>query len=84
MSEPPNCRLPASSFLEWAFLRWVLARATHPDVVGRAASQRELAMDDRRYRLDYEIVGDELTVAVELDGVEFHSSRDAFTYFGLI
>jgi len=80
MPEPAHCALRASSFLEWAFLRWVLSPATHPEVVDRVAAQRELAVDGRRYRLDYEIVGDEGTIAVELDGFEFHSTRDAFTY----
>lgn len=34
----------------------------------------------RDYRLDYEIAGSKLLIAVELDGFEFHSSRPAFTY----
>jgi superfamily II DNA or RNA helicase/very-short-patch-repair endonuclease len=80
MPEPPHCQLPASSFLEWAFVRWVLAPATRPGIVACVTAQRELAIDGRNYRLDYEIVGDDLTVVIELDGYEFHSSRDAFTY----
>src|SRR3954451_12821082 len=80
MTEPEHCRLPAESFLEWAFLRWVLAPATDPAILARVTAQCELAVDARTYRLDYEIAGDQMTVAVELDGYEFHSSRDAFTY----
>lgn len=80
MTDPAHCAIPAESFLEWAFLRWVLAPAVAATILGRVTAQREVDVDGRRYRLDYEIAGDELLVAVELDGYEFHSSRDAFTY----
>ncbi len=80
MADPPHCQLPADSFLEWAFLRWVLAPAADPAIVPRVTAQREVHVDGRRYRLDYEIAGDFTVIAVELDGYAFHSSRDAFTY----
>lgn len=72
--------LSSDSFLEYAFLRWVLAPATEAAIVERVHPQRELGMDGRSYRLDYEIEGAELQIAVELDGFEFHSSRHAFNY----
>jgi superfamily II DNA or RNA helicase/very-short-patch-repair endonuclease len=80
MPEPPHTQLHADSFLEYAFLRWVLAPATLPAITVRVKSQREVDVDGRQYRLDYEIAGDEMLVTVELDGFRFHSSRDAFTY----
>jgi superfamily II DNA or RNA helicase len=76
----PHVALPAESFLEYAFLRWVLAPATDPDIVERVVSQREVEVAGRTYRLDYEITGAEQLIAVELDGFEFHSSRPAFSY----
>jgi superfamily II DNA or RNA helicase/very-short-patch-repair endonuclease len=76
----PHVALPAESFLEYAFLRWVLAPATRPDIVERVVSQREVEVGGRTYRLDYEIAGAEQLIAVELDGFEFHSSRPAFSY----
>lgn len=78
--EPPHTQLRADSFLEYAFLRWVLAPATQPAITARVSPQREVDVEGRHYRLDYEIAGDEQLVTVELDGYEFHSSRDAFTY----
>jgi superfamily II DNA or RNA helicase/very-short-patch-repair endonuclease len=76
----PHVSLASESFLEYAFLRWILAPATRPEIVKHVEAQRELAVDGRNYRLDYEVVGAEQTIAVELDGFEFHSSRPAFSY----
>ncbi len=73
-------RVPSSSFLEWAFLRWVLAPAVEPEIVGRLGAQVEVEVGGRRYRLDYELTGARILVAVELDGFEFHGTRWAFTY----
>jgi superfamily II DNA or RNA helicase/very-short-patch-repair endonuclease len=72
--------LRSESFLEYAFLRWVLAPATLDGIVERVRPQREVEVGGRRYRLDYEIEGLERLIAVELDGFEFHSSRPAFSY----
>src|SRR5690348_9868872 len=72
--------LPASSFLEYAFLRWVLTPATRPEILERVLPQYEVEVDRRRYKVDYEIRGDTKTFAVELDGFEFHGSRNAFSY----
>lgn len=77
---PPHAGLPADSFLEWAFLRWVLAPATTPAVLQRVRPQEEVVVGAHRYRLDYELVGECRLIAVELDGFEFHSSRHAFSY----
>jgi very-short-patch-repair endonuclease len=80
MLETPHTRIGADSFLEYAFLRWVLAPATLPQIVARVEPQSEVTIGGRHYRLDYEIVGDDQRLAVELDGFQFHSSRGAFTY----
>jgi superfamily II DNA or RNA helicase/very-short-patch-repair endonuclease len=72
--------LPSDSFLEHAFLRWVLAAAAHPDIAARIQPQREVEVDGHRYRLDYEIAGGQHIIAVELDGFGFHGNRSAFTY----
>lgn len=78
--DPPHTQLRSDSFLEYAFLRWVLAPATDPAISGRVIPQRPVEVHGRCYRLDYELAGDELLLAIELDGYEFHSSRDVFTY----
>jgi superfamily II DNA or RNA helicase/very-short-patch-repair endonuclease len=72
--------LPSSSFLEYAFLRWVLAPAALLRMASRVVPQAEVEVDGRRYRIDYELRGQERVFAVELDGFEFHGSRLAFTY----
>jgi Protein of unknown function (DUF559) len=72
--------LPSSSFLEYAFLRWVLAPSVLPCIVGRIDPQAEVVVDGRHYRVDYELQGDSHMLAVELDGFEFHGTRHAFTY----
>ena len=77
---PLHAVLPAMSFLEYAFLRWVLTPATRPEIAARVYPQREVEIDGRRYKIDYEIEGDTKRFAIELDGFEFHGSRNAFTY----
>ncbi|MFD4132546.1 DEAD/DEAH box helicase family protein [Streptomyces goshikiensis] len=72
--------IPSSSFLEEAFLRWVLAPAVEPGIVTRVQSQHPVDINERTYRLDYLIAGESLQLAVELDGFAFHSDRAAFTY----
>ena len=72
--------LQSDSFLEWAFLRWVLAPATVPGIETHVFPQQPLTVDGRNYRIDYEIVGEHARIAIELDGFAFHGSRDAFTY----
>ena len=79
-AEPAHLALPASSFLESCFLRWVLAPATDVAIVGRVAPQAKVTVGERHYRIDYEIAGERLLLAVELDGFTFHSDRLQFTY----
>lgn len=73
-------RLTSDSFLEYAFLRWVLAQAAVPGIARFVTPQREVVAAGHTYLLDYGIEGDELRLGIELDGFEFHSSRSAFTY----
>ncbi|MFJ7209726.1 DUF559 domain-containing protein [Streptomyces sp. NPDC098789] len=72
--------IPSSSFLEEAFLRWVLTPAVEAGIVARVHSQHPVNVNGRTYRLDYLIAGESLQLAVELDGFAFHSDRAAFTY----
>jgi superfamily II DNA or RNA helicase/very-short-patch-repair endonuclease len=72
--------LRSDSFLEYAFLRWVLTPAATPDIAARIRPQLEVDIDGHRYRLDYEIVGAEQVIVIELDGFEFHGNRYAFSY----
>ncbi|MEB2285269.1 MAG: DEAD/DEAH box helicase family protein [Myxococcales bacterium] len=72
--------LPASSFLERAFLRWVLSPAVDARLCERVVAQQVVESGTRQYRVDYEIRGAAHTFAIELDGFEFHSKRFAFSY----
>lgn len=72
--------VPADSYLEEAFLRWVLTPAADAGIVQRVHSQYPVTVQERTYRLDYLIAGETLQLAVELDGFAFHSDRAAFTY----
>ena len=72
--------LASASYLEEAFLRWVLTPATTAAIVARTEPQAPLQRDDRAYRVDYLIHGSSVRLVIELDGFQFHSSRDAFTY----
>lgn len=72
--------LSYESFLEYAFLRWVLGPAVHREIKSRVVPQQKVLVDARTYRIDYALNGEILRVAVELDGFEFHGNRHAFTY----
>jgi superfamily II DNA or RNA helicase/very-short-patch-repair endonuclease len=72
--------LSADSFLEYAFLRWVLTPAATSQIVTCITPQRRIEIDERVYRIDYEIAGQDRVFAIELDGFEFHGSRAAFNY----
>ena len=72
--------LPASSYLEAAFVRWVLTPAVRPEAARHIVPQACVSVDGRTYYVDYEFVGEEKVIAVELDGFEFHGTRPAFTY----
>jgi superfamily II DNA or RNA helicase/very-short-patch-repair endonuclease len=75
-----EAQVESSSYLEWAFLRWVLTPAMHTTAVSRVVAQQPVSVEDRNYRVDYELVGDTIRIAIELDGFEFHGTRHAFTY----
>lgn len=72
--------LLSTSFLEYAFLRWVLTPAVRPELYQVVQPQAEAEVSGRTYRVDYEIVGSKETLAIELDGYEYHGSRSAFSY----
>lgn len=72
--------LPSTTFLEYAFLRWVLGPAVVPDLLRFVTPQKEVAVAGHRYLVDYEIAGSEKVFAVELDGYGPHSGRSAFSY----
>lgn len=72
--------LVSTSFLEYAFLRWVLQPAAAPGIADHVVPQAEAELDGHHYRIDYELQGAERRIAVELDGFEFHSTRAAFSY----
>jgi hypothetical protein len=72
--------LPSESFLEYAFLRWVLTPAVESGILELVTPQQEVAHGGHAYQVDYALHGERLRVAVELDGFEFHGSRHAFTY----
>lgn len=72
--------LSSDSFLEYAFLRWVLTPAAAPEIASRVTPQKEVLFRDRSYRIDYALTGGQLRIAIELDGFEFHGNRHAFSY----
>ena len=72
--------LPASSYLEAAFVRWILSPAVRPEAAARVVAQQRVEAGGREYLIDYEIIGERTRVAVELDGFEFHGTKSAFTY----
>ena len=76
----PILALRADSFLEYAFLRWVLLPAAEDTIVSCITPQSEVEVSGHRYKMDYEFVGDAARFAVELDGFEFHGTRTAFSY----
>ena len=73
-------RLGSASFLEYAFLRWVLAPAVDPRIESFVCPQREVDADGHAYRIDYAIETARTHLAIELDGFEFHGNRTAFSY----
>src|SRR4030095_7001260 len=72
--------IPSSSFLEYAFVRWVLVPALRPAIVDHLFPQAEVDIDSRRYRVDYEVRGKDRIFVIELDGFEFHGNWHAFNY----
>ncbi len=72
--------LPSDSFLEAAFLRWILGACAQESVAAAVQPQFEVDVEGRQYRVDYVLQGSGRPIAVELDGYAFHSDRGAFTY----
>jgi very-short-patch-repair endonuclease len=72
--------VPSDSFLEYAFVRWVLTPAADAAIAARVRPQKPVNVDGHTYRLDYELTGDALSIAVELDGFAVHRTRTAFSY----
>lgn len=72
--------LSSESFLEYAFLRWILTPAVRYDLIDYIKPQENAGVKERNYLIDYTIYGRELKIAVELDGFEFHGTRNAFSY----
>lgn len=72
--------LLSTSFLEYAFLRWILTPAADLQLTTRITPQAKVAVEDHNYFVDYEINGDLGPIAIELDGFAFHGNRSAFTY----
>lgn len=73
-------QLPSSSYLEEAFLHWVLTPAARIGIAVHVTAQHPITVGEHTYRLDYLIAGAQQRIAVELDGFEFHGGRAAFTY----
>ncbi len=65
VEEPLHAALRSTSFLEYAFLRWVLAPAARATIASAVVPQAEIIVDGHRYLVDYELRGDKLAVAVE-------------------
>lgn len=72
--------IAGQSFLEDAFVRWVLAAAATEGIASHVVGQHSVTVGDRTYRLDFLLTGSRVRVAVELDGFAFHSSKAAFVY----
>ena len=80
MNLPDAMPFETESFLEYAFVRWVLLPSVHEEMHACIEAQKELVCDERVYRLDFEFTGIDHIYVVELDGFEFHGTRHAFTY----
>jgi superfamily II DNA or RNA helicase len=72
--------LPAHSFLEYAFLRWILTPAVQPTILPCIVPQQVVEVDGHTYRIDYELIGAEQRICIELDGYAYHSDRASFSY----
>jgi len=72
--------LSAASYLEDAFLRWVLRPAALPTIANFVIPQREVLVNGHRYLVDYAVETASLRLALELDGFAFHGNLTAFNY----
>ncbi len=80
VNQPLYQSITADSFLEYAFLRWVLTPAVLAGIQPHTIPQREISVEGKTYRVDYAIEGVSRRIAVELDGFAYHGDRTAFTY----
>ena len=80
MTAAPWPPVEATSYLEAAFVRWVLAAAATPGLAAHVHPQSPVTVGEHTYRVDYVLSGSDLRVAVELDGFAFHGDRAAFIY----
>src|SRR5689334_17576339 len=65
--------LPATSFLEHAFLRYALSPALTIGAQRQVAAQYPVVCGPHTYKLDYALLGARLRIAIELDGYAFHA-----------
>lgn len=67
--------LSADSFLEYAFLRWVLSPATQYSIIDWVEPQSPVKFGSMYYRIDYAIIGQQYSFAIELDGRRYHEDE---------
>lgn len=72
--------LSSASFLEYAFVRWVLGAGAKASISRFVTPQRPVEIDGHAYRVDYAVETARTHLAIELDGFEFHGNRSAFSY----
>lgn len=70
----------ADSFLDYAFLRWVLTPAVVAEIAPHIIPRRKIIVDGRTYHVDYAIEGISNMIVVELYGFAYHDNLTAFTY----
>ncbi|WBB88165.1 MULTISPECIES: DEAD/DEAH box helicase family protein [Micromonospora] len=68
------------SFLEDAFVRWVLTPAARPGIAAHITAQFPVTVPDHSYQVDFVLSGSSLRIVVELDGYAYHSDRGAFVH----
>ena len=77
---PSGARSSSTSFLEYAFVRWVLAPAVHPEMATCVTPQAEAGVEGRNYAIDYEIRGSQNIVASSSTASSSTAAAQAFTY----
>jgi|SRR5215211_763568 len=76
--------LSSTTFLKYAFLRWVLSPAVRPEIYRFVTPQKGVAVGSSRYLVDYEIAGSEKTFVVELDGYGPHGGGQPSAMIGCV
>lgn len=72
-------KLKYDSYLEYSFLKWVLNHVFQLDAAQFIHPQHQIKVKDRKYKVDYAIVGKNIKIAIELDGFAYHSNKEVFT-----